>query len=521
MYALDVNCRPTLLLATVALVGCSNSHPARDPHEFVWATRTPIVTLDPAAVSDQVTADALRQVYECLVTVDDNGKIKPGLAKAWEWSAGRKLLTLHLQTGVKFSNGQPLTAVDVVNSLNRAINVRIGGGLARDYLQDVKGAADSSNMPIPGVIALDSQTIGITLTHHSNSFLPKLSYPALAIVYQPLPPFPILKVDQMIGTGPFKAVSFTEGSELNLESRPDYWGGRPGIDRVKILCLKDDQTRISLLNKGQVDLGYVPPTEVRPFSQNPRLHITPLAQVGYLLLNPKTFPPLADRRVRLALAMAIDRPRLVRDVLGDVFELAQGVVPPSLAGRRPRSLMPEFNPSAAQRLLAEAGYPSGKGFPQIKVSVAKKGHPDVTAEAIATDWRTNLGVDASVAEGSSNDLVERAQRGELPFYVTGWSGDYADLGNFVPMLFASHSSQNLSEYRNSRVDDLIGLADVVSDDAQRKALLTRAEALVLADMPIIPLYHKRDPELTSPNFTQIPFTPYGHLSLVGVRPVGR
>ncbi len=506
------------------IAGCHQSAHRANPTEFVWATRVSMSTLDPAAITEQITADGLRQVYECLATIDQQGRIQPGLAQSWSWSPDRRTITFRLRPGVRFSDHSILSSQDVAFSWTRALRPEIGGGLAQDNLRDVEGAQEFQNLhatSITGISAPNDLTVVVGLSRPSNSFVARISYPALAIVSRKSCPSDrvIKSVSEMVGTGPFLPVAYREDVSLDLVRRQDYWGGLPAISALQLLCVRDDQTRVALISKGQADLGYVAPSEVTGLERNPNLHITWLAQVGYLQMNSKTFPTLRDRRVRLALALATDRKRLVHQVLGDVFEEAQGVVPPSLASSRVGSLMPAYDPAWARQILADAGYPDGKGFPNVQIHVAKKGHPDPTAEAIATDWRSNLGISATVAEGSSKDLIEKSQRGDLAFYVTGWSGDYADLGNYIPMLFGSKSSQNMSGYRNAEVDRLIGRADRVSDQSQRVAILNRAEALVLKDMPVIPLYHRREPELTSGRFTGLSFSPFGHLSMAGVRPV--
>jgi oligopeptide transport system substrate-binding protein len=230
----------------------------------------------------------------------------------------------------------------------------------------------------------------------------------------------------------------------------------------------------------------------------------------YLQFNPATQPVLKDVRVRTALWQAFDREHLVHDVQHDLHQVPTGFTAPgaSLSGT---VSLPPFNPSAARDLLASAGFPNGKGFPDLQVTYMDQGRENVAVDAIVTDWRTNLGIEAHGHAQDGKGLIERNRKNEVAVFFTGWNGDYPDDDNFLPMLFRSTSPENHSGYADPIVDRLLNASDHEPDTSKRAKLLQEAHERIAKALPILPLFITREPELLNPKWRNLPFGNFGHL----------
>jgi oligopeptide transport system substrate-binding protein len=510
----------------VAVYGCQghfseNHRPPADT--FVWGLRFDIKTLDPANANDDITTDVLRQFYENLVTIDAEGHATPQLADRWTVSPDGRIYRFHLRSGVSFSNRHPFTAEDVKFSLERVADPALSSSIAQSFLDPVEGAPariSGKASEISGVKVLGSDTVQITLTQSHPSFIKQLGCIGLAILCHDGAPAnrSIRAPSEMIGTGPFIADSAESTTLLTAHGREDYWGGPVRIRILRMETVADSTVALNRFRAGELDLMQIVPADVQGVRADPQLapllKLHPKAATVYLQLNSHSFPALADVRVRQALAMSINRDRLDHDVLHDSQTRPTRFTP---IGTGPREIL-AYDPAQARALLAAVGYPDGKGFPKLALQFAANGRQNPGAEAIISDWRSNLGIDATTWGGASGALLERNQRGEVAAYFTGWTGDYSDADDFLPQIARSGAPENHSGMSNPRLDQLLDQIASTPDSPRREAILDEAEKLAMADAHIVPLYFVTDPELVSPRFTGIPFTPFGHMSLAKVSP---
>ncbi len=510
----------------IFVIGCSKGNYSKTAYsptasEFRWGVRSPISTLDPVAASDDVTTGVLQQVYQGLVQIDEKGYVEPLLASSWGWNAKDCSYRLRLEERAKFSDGHPVTAEDVRFSLLRALNPANRGGLVQTYLSDIVGFEPGSKTI--GIDVLDPNTIRIRLKEPQSSFLSRLAYPAMAIVEKGVAPAArnIASVKEMIGSGPFVASSYAEGQQLVLLAKSHYWYAPASVDKVTVKVIQDDNTRRDLFKTGGLDLTVIKPADLADVRSDTELQshlkITPRAGFNYLQLNDTSLPALRNPLVRRALAMAIDRDRLVKDILLDLYRPANGILPPEIRGSIPTPPAIPFDPQGARRLLAQAGYPNGRGFPTLELCYKDNRRGEPIVDAIVTDWRTNLGIDATGRGMDSKMLTERNLKGELPAFITGWTGDYADPDNYLPNLFSSTSSENRSGFKDQQVDQWLAEAARTPKHKGREVLYGKIEARVLELMPVIPLYFPTEAELVSDRFEGLKFSPYGHLSLTGLK----
>ncbi len=346
MKKLMVLVSAALLVAATAL--------AQDPPPQAGGTVTVAITADPpgwdptASTSQEIPRVVYHNVYEGLVRFDRDGNIVPALASSWETSDDGLTMTFHLHTGVTYHDGTPFTADDVVKTFERAKDKDSGHTHPEYY-----AAIDTIEAP-------SADTVVFHLNAPTSSLLFNLARPD-SIIYPPA------KADtqrsEPIGTGPFKFVSYTEGSQVVLERNPDYYlDGVPYLDKVVFKIIGDPNTRFAALQAGDIDLIGVAlqPEQYLQLKDDPNLKGTEgtgTTEITLALNNARE--PLNDKRVRQAITMAIDKQALVKGAmfgLGTVIGTHMTPAEPyyiDLTGTYP------YDPEKAKALLAEAGYPNG------------------------------------------------------------------------------------------------------------------------------------------------------------------
>ena len=477
-------------------------------------------TLDPAIVQDIDTQGIIDNVFEGLVQWDANNTLQPLLADKWSLSPDGKTYTFHIRRGVKFHNGREVTPEDVQYSLERSCNPDLNSPTAANYLGDIVGAKERFARKADHVAGIehDSENVTIHLDKPRPYFLGKLTYPCAFIVAKvgAGPGKEISKIEQMIGTGPFKADSFLPDQQLTLSAFNDYHGGRPKLERIEEIVMKDSQTRIDKFRAGEVEMAGVARQDALPLSKDVKLgnevQFEARPAVAYVAMSKNGYPPFADARVRRAIAMAVDKRNIVEVLLGGSNPLAEGILPPGIAGHRDRPNGLPYDPKAAANLLAEAGYPGGKGLPALEL-VIRDQTPDtrIVAEAIASQIGANLGVKVTLKTMEWRSLLESRNHNKLGFFILSWYADYLDPQNFLSTLLTTSGSANHFGYSNPEVDKLCGEADSELDQTKRIVLYDKAEDMILNDAPWLPLYYVRDAELVSPKVTGLEQNLLGHM----------
>ncbi len=459
--------------------------------------------LDPQVCTAYTDYNVLIALFEGLTCIDEKtSQAVPGVADRWEISPDGLVATFHLRPGVTWSNGDPLTADDFVFSFNRVLSP----GLASEYaylLYPIRNAerfnagklADFSQV---GVKALDARTLQITLDH------PCPYLPALAAhqAWFPVHRATILKFgrfDQrgtawtrpgnLVGNGPFLLTEWTPNSRLVVVKNPRYWdAARNRLNSVVFFPNENISVDENAFRAGQLHLTYdLLPERIGHYRRTaPQLlRVDPLMDTFFLRFN-VTRPPLDDRRVRQALARAIDRDAISRDVLYGSRLPAYALTPPDTAGYTPRARIPT-DYAAARRLLAEAGFPGGKGFPRLDIQMNTDAINTKVLEAIQQMWRRELGIDVGLVNQDFRVYLDNQRTLAYRISRSRWVGDYDDPSTFLD-LFRSTSGNNQTGWANPEYDRLNEEADRTLDPSARYALLQKAEALLLDEAPIAPVF---------------------------------
>jgi len=451
-------------------------------------------TLDPAVAQDSTSAEYIVHLFSGLVRLDADLEVVPDLAEGWALSEDGRTHTFTLRAGARFADGRPITAADVVYSLERACSPALGSPVAASYLNDIVGVREYSRGEAEGIAGLRAPSEGvveITTDAPKAYFLAKLTYPAAFVVDR----------DQVEaegerwmarpnGSGPFVLAEMSR-ERIVLERNTRYYGLPPALDRVEYVV--SGGFPITMYENDELDIVEVPPSEMERVSdpENPlhgEVETASELSVTYLGLN-VSLPPFDDPAVRQALARAIDKAKIADLVLQGGATPAHGILPPSLPDYDPSFAGLSYDPASARSLLEGSRY-GVEGLPPIYLATSgTSGYPDAVTEAILSFVEDHLGIEMTVHQVEWADFLRDMNARRYPLFLTGWIADYPDSENFLDLLFHSASPQNHMGYANPEVDGLLEAARVEQDAAERTRLYREAERILVEDAAWIPLIH--------------------------------
>ena len=464
------------------------------------------LTEDPETLDVQMTSDSYTIPLNCfdrLVetdTVDGKAQIIPGLADTWDISDDGLTYTFHLHEGVTFHNGDPLTADDVVFTVNRMMEP---GRLAKNYdlfYGIVEGAAeyyDGENEDgVTGVTAIDDNTVQFKLVSPCASFLSRLATPGGSIFNREstegVEDFGVNPA-VCFGTGPFQVTEWVLGSKVTVVANPDYFKGAPQIDGIAMYIVSDQDTQRLKFEKGEVDVFNFDYAE----SQLPWFlengyedNIVSGSRAGtyYFMFN-TAIEPLDNANVRKALQMSVDRQLILDQMYNGEGRVLSTFIPEGVLSYNPDAEEIPYDPDQAKAILEEEGY--GDGF-DMEIAITSDSE---TAKKISYTLRSffgKIGVRATVVEYDDATYKEIRHNGELPSYYGVWSADYNDPDNFLDTFFARRNTVGRSiNYSNEEVLDMIDGAGLITDAEERLAVYQKVdEAVVHTDAVTLPLYQR-------------------------------
>jgi peptide/nickel transport system substrate-binding protein len=439
-------------------------------------------------------------IFDTLVSADKELKTHPALAESW--TVDGKVWTFKLRPDVKFSDGSPFTADDVVFSLDRVAKVPNSPSPFTLYSSSIAKAE-----------AIDAHTLRLTTKTESPLLLVNLTELSILSKKNASGPAPEGKTttqlnsgDGLVGTGPYKFVSWQRGSKITLERNPYYWGPKPVWDNVIYRPMTNAAARVAALLAGDVDLIEDPPTDdLAQLKSNPKLSVqqTPSVRAVYVALDQFAEPspgikgtaknPLKDKRVREALSLAINREAISQRVMGGVAKPAGQLLPyPMFGASKTYAEAPKEDVAKAKALLKEAGYPDGFQI-TLGSPAGRYVNDSQVAQAIASMW-TRIGVKTSVDAVAPPVFFKNRDNYTYSAYLAGWSVTSGEMSNALSSLVltpnpaAGLGTTNRGRYSNPKVDQLVGEASSTMDDAKRAQLLSTASDLAMADYAILPVH---------------------------------
>src|SRR5947209_616302 len=462
-------------------------------------------TMDPGVSSGGNGLEQIQNMFEGLVYVDQvTGEIKPGQAEKWTISPDGITYTFNLRSGLKWSDGAPLTAKDFEYAWKRATDPTTKSRYAQ-ALWPVKGAEafGTGKGAAEGMQAkaTDDRTFVVTLERATPFFMHLVAtwtaYPVRKDTIEKNADKWTLAKDSYISNGHYGLVEWKPEQSMTVEKNPNYWGENNGPDTI-VWTLYDDVATKSVLayEAGEVDRAVLVGADITRAKADPTLskEIKKFERQGsqWIILD-TTNAPLNNVKVRQALSMATDAKRLNEVVLKDAYFNAVSIVAPGIPGQKKENAL-GYDVAKAKQLLSEAGYPDGKGWPaNVKFTFASgAAETKSVAEAVQGIWKSNLGIDI-VLEPMEDKAFDnwRTTRKDQPFnmYVSGWGSDYEDPNNWYNLLFDSKADFFYAHWKNTEFDNLVGQGLKENDVAKRKTTYESADKIINTEAPYITVYH--------------------------------
>ena len=491
------HCSVGLVILALALVGCFRELPEeRDKTKiFAFNNATEPETLDPARMTGQPEFRIASALFEGLAAPHPRTlEPEPGVAKSWDVSQSRLVYTFHLRD-CRWSDGAPLTAEDFVYSWLRALDPETAADYAYllYYVENAK-AYNMGELKDPaavGVRAVDRRTLEVRLNAPTPYFLSLCTMP----LFMPVNRKCIAthgnhwtRPGKLVGNGPFKLVAHRLQLDLVMVKNPHYWDAdRVKLETLHCISIDNSNTGLKMYHSGQSDwISNVPLPKQDILRERPDFYAAAFLSVYYYRFN-VTKPPLDDHRVRKALAMAIDRKAICEQVLRAGQIPAHSFVPPGISRYRSQPYL-EDDPEEAQRLLAEAGYLGGRGFPRLELLYNTSESHKAIAQVVQQMWKRDLGVNIELVNQEWKVYLSSVQQLNYDIARAGWIGDYVDPSTFLD-LFVTGGGNNNTGWTNPRYDHLIAESSREGDPARRMDLFEECERLLIAeDTVIMPIY---------------------------------
>lgn len=457
-------------------------------------------SLDPAKVQGVPEHRLIQGLFEGLVACDPvTADSIPGVAESWTVSDDGLTYTFTLRKNAKWSDGTPITANDVVYSWLRELNPETASPYAWFPAMFLAGGNDynsgAAGADAVQIKALDDYTFQMTLVGPLPYVIGALEHYSFAIV----PQHTIEKYgDQwvlpgnFVGNGPFVLSEWTPQDKIVMTKSETYWDkDNVKLDEVIFYASDDNNTNFNMYLAGDVDwLTTIPADRVQSASMRDDYHVAPqLSTYYYTVQNERA--PFNNPNVRKALALAVDRQVMVDEITQEGQIPSWGIVP-DMTGYTALEIPFDADPDAmvaeAQRLLAEAGYPNGVGFPSFNLLYNTDDSHKKIAEFVQQQWKTNLGIDCVLENQEWATYLSNRNSGNFDIARAGWVGDYQDPNTFLDM-FLTGAGMNGGKYTNAKYDELIAKAATMPAGEERFATLKEAENIFInEDQGIIPFY---------------------------------
>lgn len=508
-------------------------------------------TLYPLNVGEVVGHRITNQIYEGLVALDQADlTLVPSIAEKWTVSDDALTYTFDIRKGVKFHDdpcfadgkGREVTAKDVKYCLD-LLCTSSADNKGYDFVKDRivganehwKATAGGKKVAggVSGIKIINDNQIEIKLSKPFSSFLYILAMPfGFVFPEEAVTKYGKEMRDKTVGTGPFMLKTVKENEAVIMLRNPNYWkkdknGNQlPFLDGVRFSFIKEMMSALREFKKGNADLIYRPPLEMmdeiadrqgnlKEGYKQYQYQARPSMDVQYYgFLN--TGELFKDKKLRQAFCYAVDREKLIDFTLkGGGVPAHHGIVPPSFSGYNTKGVKGySFDANKARTLMAQAGYPDGKGFPELTLNInSGGGRNEQVAEAVQKMLSENLNIKVNISKMPFHQHLENTESGKFDFWRAGWIADYPDPENFLTLLWSDHLTADIAKgtvylntfrFKSPKYDKLFTEALRTVDDKKRNELFRQAEQIAANEAPFLPLYHSKDVRLLQGDVRNFP-----------------
>lgn len=508
-----MNClRPTLvfftLFAVIGLTSCSdptNNHgreAATKEGILLLGNEAEVPTLDPHLSTTVSGSRIITALTEGLIAYHptDDSIAEPGVAESWTHK-NNQYWTFHLRKNARWSNGAPVTAHDFIYSFERMLTPQLGARYA-ELLFLLKNAeafntGELTDFSQVGVKAVDDYTLKMELNGPVPYFLNLLKHHT----WYPVHPDTIEKYggmtkpdsnwtrEEYIGNGPFVLEEWAMNKVVKVIKSPTYWDTKTvQLNGIHFFPIDDISTEDKVFNSGGIHYQSTVPSDLIPEykkSNDPYLKMEPWIGTYFYRINTEQ-PHLADKRVRKALSLAINRRAIVKRIMKGDQAIALSMTPEGISGYTPPKTE-AFNPKRARELLSEAGYPNGEGFPETNLIFNTSDQHKAIAESIQQMWFNILGIQVNIRNLEWKTYISTIDQRDYEIARAAWIGDYVYPDTFLS-LWQSNNGNNNTAWSNPKFDQLLQASYIEPDPSKRLELLHEAEMIVVDELPIIPIF---------------------------------
>ena len=462
-------------------------------------------SIDPGLLTDQSGIAVNSLVSEGLTRQGKDGTPEPGLAEKWDVSEDGLTWTFHLRENIKWSSGEPVTADDFKFAWLRVLEPATASEYAY-MLHYIKGGQayneGKGKKEDVGINVIDSRTLEVKLERPTAYFASLAASPTYAPIREKF--FDekgknfALEADAMEYSGPYKIKNWKHDSNFIMVKNENYWNkDHIKIDEVEMVLVADSTAELNAFNNGEIELIRLTAEQYKRYEKDPRVNVFRNNSVWYLEYNMEN-KFLANKKIRQALTLAVDKEEMANTIVKGTGEAAYGIVPTGFPGESKTfreengDSYPKYNPEEEKRLykegLAELGVTE---LPELSLIINEAGNNKKIAEYVQEKIRTNLGANIRIEPIPFKERMARLQQKDFEIVLSGWGSDYADPMTYID-LFVTNGGNNHSSYSNPKYDELIKTANNSSDNKVRMQAMRDAEKILGDDMPVgVMLYSTR------------------------------
>ena len=486
------------------------------------------IVTEPSSIDPQITTDVPggtvdELILEGLLRKDKTGKSVAGIAEKWEKSEDGLVWTFHLRDGVKWSNGDPVTAKDFKAGWLRGLNPDTAGSNASMLFVIKNGEKYNSKKASEnevGIKVIDDKTLQVTLEAPTPYFDDLVTFksfmPLNQKFYNEVKDKYFTDAEYTISNGPYTMESWTHDSELKFKKNPNYWdASNVKTDNVVLKIIATDSAVNAFKNK-EVDVTAITFEQAKEFAGKPELVKADDGGIYYLLFNTKE-NVFKNAKVRRAITMAINRDELINKVLEGSEKATKAFTPTGIGlngiakdfAQEVTTDQPKFNVEEAKKLLAEGLREEGlTELPRFEILFNDTGSRKAIVEYIQENLRNNLGANVELDVVTGKERVERTKKRDYQVALMNWTGDFLDPITYLD-LFDSTNANNRGDFKNARYDELTKIVKSSADPKVRVPAMLEMEKLISEEQPVTILFQKQKLYLVNPKVKNLGFVSIG------------
>lgn len=512
-------------LAVLFVVSCGGGKGVDTSKTLMINIKEEGKSYDPQLANDSAGELVDSLIGEGLIRDGEGGKPAPGVAEKWDISPDGLIWTFHLRKNAKWSNGDPITAKDFKAGWTRALDPKTANEYAfmvypvKNAEKFNKGEAKAEDL---GIEVIDDYTLKVTL----EAPLPYFDKMVKIFTYLPLNEkfYDTVKEKYMttpetsISSGAYIIKSWTRDSDIVFEKNPNYWNKDAiKLEYVQLKFIADEAASLNAFKNGEIDMTNITTQQAKEFKDDPRAMLTKDGSVWYMIYNMKN-KTLANKKIRQALTLAIDKEKMISGVLDNRGKAAYTytVKDSGIFGvekdfsEEAGDIFPKYDPEKAKKLLEEGLKELGMSkLPEMEMIFNDSGNNKAISEYIQESLRKNLGVELKIQSMTFKERLARMEQRDFDIALAGFAGDYADAISYLER-FESTNGNNYSQYVNPQYDAIVKLIKSSADQKARVAAMIELEKIIAEDMPVGLLYYRENVKLVNPRVKGVVMLPIGN-----------